>query len=84
MCEPSATPPGCAACVPRLPLADDRLCVGRVLLWGRVVEHERGYRAEAAYPADAVAPDPETAAALERRYGVPRGEREPSSTATRG
>ncbi len=72
--------PGCAALrdspglrrlLPRLPLADDRLCVGRVLLWGRVVEHERGYRAEAAYPADAVAPDPETAAALERRYGVP-------------
>ena len=29
--------------------------LGRVLLWGRVVEHERGWRASHAYPLDFVA-----------------------------
>lgn len=31
---------------------------GRVALWGRVIEHEHGYRAEYAYPYDLVIPKP--------------------------
>ena len=49
----------------------DLLVTGRVHLWGEVVEHTRGMRAEAAYPHDLVAPDAELAAALAERYGVP-------------
>jgi len=33
--------------------------LGRVLLWGRVVEHEGGWRASHAYPLDLVAEDPQ-------------------------
>jgi hypothetical protein len=32
--------------------------LGRVLLWGRVVEHEGGWRASHAYPLDLVGDDP--------------------------
>jgi hypothetical protein len=39
--------------------------LGRALLWGRVVEHEDGWRAERAYPLDVYTGDPE----LARRLG---------------
>ena len=38
--------------------------LGRVLLWGRVVEHEGGWRASHAYPLDFVATEPELARSL--------------------
>jgi len=38
--------------------------LGRVQLWGRVVEHEGGWRAERAYPLDFLAGDSELARAL--------------------
>jgi hypothetical protein len=55
--------------------------LGRVLLWGDVIECERGYRASTAYPAELIVPTTvsgrgrlagveEVAAGL-RRYGVP-------------
>ena len=46
--------------------------VGQVSLWGRVVEHERGYRAELAYPYMLLlAPEhSELAARLASRYAV--------------
>lgn len=46
--------------------------VGQVSLWGRVVEHVRGYRAELAYPyALVLSPEQERLAApLAARYGV--------------
>jgi hypothetical protein len=42
--------------------------LGRVLLWGRVVEHEYGWRAERAYPLELIVP-PELDGAFEE-YGV--------------
>ena len=49
--------------------------VGRVALWGTVVECETGYRAEYAYPLELWLPyerkHPGTAAAIEAAYGVP-------------
>ena len=39
--------------------------IGRVMLWGRVVEHEDGWRAECAYPLDVYTGDRE----LRRRLG---------------
>jgi hypothetical protein len=39
--------------------------IGRVMLWGRVVEHEDGWRAERAYPLDVYTGDRE----LRRRLG---------------
>jgi hypothetical protein len=39
--------------------------IGRVMLWGRVVEHEHGWRAERAYPLDVYTGDRE----LRRRLG---------------
>jgi hypothetical protein len=45
--------------------------VGRVALWGRVVEHEEGYRAQRAYPQMLYVLGPAgTAARLASRYGV--------------
>ena len=38
--------------------------LGRVLLWGRVVEHEGGWRASHASPLDFVATEPELARSL--------------------
>lgn len=53
--------------------------IGRVSLWGRVVEHERGYRAALAYPFDLFLPGEHRvlAAALAGRYGVEVGVEEP-------
>ena len=52
--------------------------VGRTKLWGRVVEHEAGWRAERSYPESIYVPREhfedsaeEVAAHLARRYGVP-------------
>ena len=52
--------------------------VGRTKLWGRVVEHEAGWRAERAYPESVYVPREhfeeaadDVAAHLARRYGVP-------------
>jgi hypothetical protein len=69
------------------PLPASALCrvIGRVSLWGEVVECETGWRASAAYPAriyvptyipllrriDPFAPDPEEIAEGLRAYGVP-------------
>jgi hypothetical protein len=36
------------------PAAHDEYVIGRVSLWGHVVEHEAGYRAELAYPYELV------------------------------
>jgi len=46
--------------------------VGQVSLWGRVIEHERGYRGEIAYPYALLLSDAQRhlAASLARRYGV--------------
>lgn len=50
----------------------DVYAIGRVSLWGRVVEHERGYRAALAYPFDLFLPAPHRMLAipLAARYGV--------------
>lgn len=44
---------------------------GEVKLWGRVIEHEHGYRAEYAYPSSLVAHEDRIAARLRHLYGVP-------------
>ncbi len=53
-------------------VAPEQYVVGQVSLWGRVVEHERGYRGELAYPyALLLAPEQRRfAAPLADRYGV--------------
>lgn len=50
----------------------DVYAIGRVSLWGRVVEHERGYRAALAYPFDLLLPAAHRMLAipLAARYGV--------------
>jgi hypothetical protein len=47
--------------------------VGQVALWGKIVEHERGWRGGAAYPRHlyALTDDPMVAETLRERYGVP-------------
>lgn len=47
--------------------------VGQVALWGKIVEHERGWRASAAYPRHlyALTDDPMIAETLRERYGIP-------------
>ncbi len=49
------------------------LVVGQVALWGKIVEHERGWRASAAYPRHlyALTDDPMVAETLRERYGIP-------------
>lgn len=49
---------------------DDREVIGRVALWGNVMEHEHGYRARYAYPVELWHPNPEVADALGKAYGV--------------
>lgn len=44
---------------------------GSVKFWGRVVEHEIGYRAEYAYPSQLYCQDPKLAATVAELYGVP-------------
>lgn len=44
---------------------------GKVALWGHIIEHESGYRAEFGYPIELVAQDERTAARLRFLYGVP-------------
>ncbi len=49
--------------------------VGEVSLWGHVIKHERGFRAEHAYPRRLIVPDAlrgygDIAAGLRRTYGV--------------
>ncbi|MDO8475041.1 MAG: hypothetical protein Q7W02_02400 [Candidatus Rokubacteria bacterium] len=55
---------------PRLPGV---VVVGQVALWGKIVEHERGWRASAAYPRHlyALTDDPMVAETLRERYGIP-------------
>ena len=50
----------------------DVYAIGRVSLWGRIVEHERGYRAALAYPFDLFlqAQHHRLAIPLAARYGV--------------
>jgi hypothetical protein len=45
--------------------------LGRVLVWGRVVEHEGGWRAEFGYPLDVYTGDPELRRQLNLRGRVP-------------
>lgn len=55
----------------QLPLRDD-LVIGRVALWGEVAIHQRGYRAQFAYPHDLIwAPTREIGMSLGAIYGVP-------------
>lgn len=44
---------------------------GSVKLWGRIIEHETGYRAEFAYPFELRCNNPRLAARLKYLYGVP-------------
>lgn len=44
---------------------------GAVKLWGRVIEHEIGYRAELAYPSALFCQDEKMAAIVSALYGVP-------------
>lgn len=46
-------------------------CWGSVSLWGRVIEHERGYRAEYAYPSELWMTDATTARRVQSLYGIP-------------
>lgn len=45
---------------------------GSVALWGRVTEHERGFRAQFAYPHRIICSNPTQAQALRRVYGCER------------
>lgn len=50
-----------------------RVVIGQVSLWGKIVEHEGGLRAQYAYPHDLVLlgkPDMPSQQTLEQRYGV--------------
>ena len=51
-----------------------RAAVGLVAMWGRVIEHERGYRAQFAYPVALIEPSLESERPLVRelagRYGA--------------
>jgi hypothetical protein len=49
--------------------------VGRVLLWGRAVEHEDGWRAERAYPLDFYTGDAELRARLRSLFDARRAHR---------
>jgi hypothetical protein len=55
----------------RAPASEDVIVVGRVALWGRVIEHEDGYRAQHAYPQAlyVLGPSP-VGARLANLYGV--------------
>lgn len=44
---------------------------GTVALWGHVIEHETGYRAQYGYPVELHCRDAKLAAKLEKAYGVP-------------
>jgi hypothetical protein len=44
---------------------------GAVKIWGRVIEHEDGYRAEFAYPSHLYCNDPKLASRVAALYGVP-------------
>lgn len=60
----------------QVPFSDDDVSphvVGEVYLWGRVIEHEHGYRAQYAYPKRlaVVAGDQRLADVLSLTYGVP-------------
>ena len=50
---------------------DCTCCFGTVSLWGRVIEHENGFRAEFAYPAELFCLDAKVARIIEQRYEVP-------------
>ena len=51
--------------------SDWKGCVfGKVALWGKVIEHERGYRAQFAYPQHLWCEDGATAQELRRLYGI--------------
>jgi hypothetical protein len=52
-------------------LYEAAVCYGIVRLWGRLIEHEDGYRAEYAYPGELVCADRDVAMRIEQRYGVP-------------
>jgi hypothetical protein len=51
--------------------AHGRSAWGAVYLWGRIIEHETGYRAEFAYPKDLTTSHRRDAQAIERAYEVP-------------
>lgn len=44
---------------------------GEVKIWGRIIEHEIGYRAEFAYPSSLFCEDEQMAARIAALYGVP-------------
>jgi hypothetical protein len=48
------------------------IALGRVSLWGRVIENVQGWRAQYAYPYDVtlIAGDADAARGLRRRYAV--------------
>ena len=48
------------------------VALGRVSLWGRILEREHGFRAQFAYPYDLflIGADDEIASGLRRRYAV--------------
>jgi hypothetical protein len=54
---------------------------GLVKLWGRVISHEKGFRAEHAYPELIFTTDPKAAALIRRNYGCEVVELAPRVTA---
>jgi hypothetical protein len=60
------------ALIRELPVRGRPVAIGRVSLWGRVVENTNGWRAQFAYPYDLLVygADEQLAADLRRRYGV--------------
>jgi hypothetical protein len=63
----TSTPPKGVAKLPGI------MVVGEVSLWGKIVQHERGWRASMAYPRHlyVFTDDPMIAETLRERYGVP-------------
>lgn len=51
-------------------VSTDCFCYGQVSLWGRVIEHERGYRAQYAYPYEIFVPSSTMAKHLTNKYAV--------------
>lgn len=55
-------------------LIEDRAygqCIGQVYLWGQIVEHTRGYRAEFAYPKALLIDNPWHKDTLEKAWKIP-------------
>ena len=52
---------------------DSRCVIGKVALWGRVIEHEHGYRAEFGYPVEVWSASPRILTKVLEAYGCRKG-----------